>query len=69
MATVNCKAKQNKEVKMRGKPTLEWHKNDTPMYYCYGYKDSSTEELLNTCSKCKDCVIHAQEDFENFTKG
>ncbi|MBU5331690.1 hypothetical protein KQI61_05730 [Anaerocolumna aminovalerica] len=65
MAKTICKAKNLGEVRERGKASLEWHDEDgTPHYYCQGYKDASTEELLPTCRNCRDNVIFAQEDLE-----
>lgn len=60
-----CKAKVVGLVKDRGKPSIEWHKSGKPQYYCYGYIDFVTEELLPVCFECRDNVYHAQEDLEN----
>ena len=64
MATVRCEAKKKGVVKRRGKPTIEFHKDGKPQYYCYGYIDYSTDEPLDECKQCKDFVDHAQEDLE-----
>jgi hypothetical protein len=65
MSKTICKAKKLGKVKERGKASLEWHDKDgTPHYYCYGYKDARTEELLPICRECRDNVIFAQEDLE-----
>lgn len=63
-----CKAKALGLVKYRGKPSIEWHKNGKPQYYCYGYIDMGTESLLPVCRACKDHVYQAQEDVENYNK-
>ena len=66
MAKTVCKALKTRQVKLRGKASLEWHDGDgTPHYYCYGYTDQRTEELLPVCRECRDNVIYAQEDFDN----
>jgi len=65
MAKTICKAKKTGQVKERGKASIEWHDEDgTPHYYCYGYIDMSTEELLPVCNECRDNVQFAQEDLE-----
>lgn len=65
MAVTVCKAKKTGQVKERGKASIEWRDEDeTPHYYCYGYTDASTEDLLPVCRECRDNVIFAQEDLE-----
>jgi hypothetical protein len=65
VAKTICKAKKLGEVKRRGKASLEWRDEDgTPHYYCYGYNDGSTEELIPVCRECIDNVIYAQDDLE-----
>lgn len=66
MATVICKAKKNGEVKRRGKPTIEFYKDEKPQYYCYGYIDATTDELIEDCKRCRDFVDRAQEDLEKY---
>lgn len=66
MATIICKAKQKGIVKRRGKPTIEFYKDEKPQYYCYGYIDVGTDEPLEDCKRCKDFVDHAQEDLERY---
>lgn len=68
MAKTVCEAKRIGEVKRRGRPSIEWYKNGVPQYYCYGYIDCSTDELLEVCRKCADYVDHAQEDFDAWKK-
>lgn len=62
---MSCKAKSNGEVKEKGKVSVEFYKEEKPQYYCYGWKDGSTEKLIETCKNCKENVIYAQEDLEN----
>jgi len=66
---MSCQAVKNKEVKKKGKPSIEYHDdNGKPVYYCYGYIDYGTEDLIETCSKCKKNVIHAQKDLDILCK-
>ena len=37
----------------------EFGKNDNRIF-CYGLNDSSTEELIDECKKCKANVIYAE---------
>ncbi len=69
MSSTICKAKKTGEVAERGKASIEWHKDGKPQYYCYGYKNQRTDELLEVCRNCKDNVIYAQEDLDNYVKG
>jgi len=65
MAKTICRAKETRQVKERGKASIEWRDEDgTPHYYCHGYVDNSTEELLPVCKECRDNVIYAQEDLK-----
>ncbi len=65
MKRITCIAKKTGQVKKRGKASVEWRDEDeTPHYYCYGYLDMSTEELLDVCKNCRGNVIFAQEDLE-----
>lgn len=69
MATVICKAKKKGIVKRRGKPTIEFYRDEKPQYYCYGYVDYSTDDPIEDCKRCKDFVDHAQEDLEIYKAG
>ena len=69
MATVICKAKQKGIVKRRGKPTIEFYKDEKPQYYCYGYTDVETGEPIEACKQCKDFVDFAQKDLEIYIEG
>lgn len=59
-----CKAKNNGEVKTKGKSSIEFYKDGKPQYYCYGYNDNNTDELIETCKNCKDNIIYAQDDLD-----
>lgn len=64
-----CRAKRNLIVSERGKSSIEWYKDGKPQYYCLGYKDKMTDDLLDACKTCKDNVIYAQEDLDNYKEG
>ena len=53
-----CKAKERDKVSRRGEPSIEWYKDEKPQYYCYGYIDKMTDELL---PECKECRSHASK--------
>lgn len=66
---MSCQAVKNGEVKRKGKPSIEYHDdNGKPVYYCYGWIDYSTEDLIATCSQCKKNVIYAQEGLDKLLK-
>lgn len=69
MAKTICKAKKIGLVPQRGKASIEWHKDGVPQYYCYGYIDRATDELLEVCRNCIDHVDHAYEDFKKWKRG
>lgn len=66
MAKTVCKAAKQGLVKRRGSPSIEWHKDSIPQYYCYGYIDSMTDELLEVCRTCIDHIDHAEEDMDKW---
>ena len=67
MSKTICKAKTSGEVRQRGIASMEWRDKDgKPQYYCYGYKDLSTEEPLPVCMECRDNVLFAQEDLDRY---
>ncbi|WP_428739436.1 hypothetical protein [Sulfurimonas sp.] len=71
MATVICQAVKNGEVKQRSKASIEWYdENNKPQYYCCGYNDASTEELIDSCKNCPDlvCGEKYENDFKDFQK-
>lgn len=62
---MSCKAVENGEVKRKGKASIEYHDNNgKPVYYCNGWIDSGTDDLMETCSNCKKNVLYAQRDLE-----
>lgn len=61
---MNCKAVENGEVKRKGDASIEYYDNGKPVYYCIGWLDNDTEELRDTCKKCKKNVIYAQDDLD-----
>jgi len=62
---MSCQAVKNGEVKRKGKPSIEYlDDNGKPVYYCYGYIDYGTEELIPTCSNCKRNAKYAQRDLD-----
>ena len=65
---MSCEAKINCVVKDRGKSSIEFHINGKPQYYCYGYYDQRTDELIDECKRCKREVHKAQEDLERYRK-
>lgn len=60
---MSCKAKSN-GVKKRGKASIEFYKDGKPQYYCYGYIDKETDELIDECRECPEHVYKAQEDLD-----
>lgn len=63
-----CKAKESGKVVNRGTPSVEWYKNGKPQYYCYGYIDARTDDVLPECKRCPDHVNRAQEDLEDWNR-
>ena len=61
---MECGAVKHGIVNRKGKSSLEFFYGGKPYYYCFGYVDSMTDELLDVCSMCKSNVIHAQRDFD-----
>lgn len=51
-------------VRVIGKSSVEFYKDGKPQYYCYGYIDRKTEELIQECKNCNRQVYKAQEDLE-----
>lgn len=63
-----AKATPGNGVKEVGKSSIEWYKNGKPQYYCYGYIDQRTDELIEECKQCRRQVNKAQEDLEEYLK-
>ena len=46
---MSCQAVRNGEVKRKGTSSIEYHHdNGKPVYYCYGYIDCGTGDLIST---------------------
>lgn len=58
---MSCEAVKNREVKRRGKSSMEYIKDGNKYYFCLGYIDLVTDELLQICAKCKQNVRWADE--------
>lgn len=69
MAKTVCKAKKQGVVPRRGNPSIEFRKDGVPQYYCCGYIDMMTDELLEVCRECVDHVDRANEDYEKWKIG
>ena len=61
-----CKANERGKVSRRGEPSIEWYKDGKPQYYCYGYIDRMTGELLPECKECRSHVYKAQDDLDKY---
>ncbi len=50
----------------KGKPTIEFYKNNKPQYYCYGYENRMTDEPYQECRDCPKWALGEQceKDFE-----
>lgn len=63
-----CRAKENGKVSKCGKPSIEWYAGGKPQYYCCGYIDKMTDELLPECKECRVHVSKAQEDLDAWNR-
>ena len=61
-----CKATESGKVSRRGQPSIEWYKDGKPQYYCYGYIDKMTDELLVECKECRSHVYKAQGELDKY---
>lgn len=68
MARTVCKAAKQGIVKQRGIPSIEWYKDGVPQYYCSGYLDEATDELMKVCWNCPDYAGHAYDDHEKWNE-
>ena len=66
---LRCKAKERGKVSRRGEPSIEWYKDGKPQYYCRGYIDKMTDELLPECKECGCHVSKAQDNLDKFFYG
>lgn len=64
--TMACKAKERGKVSRRGELSIEWYKDGKPQYYCFGYIEKMTDELLQECKECRSHVSKAQDDLDKF---
>ena len=67
---MSCEAKNThgNGIKEKGKPIIEFYKYGKPQYYCLGYIDNMTDELLDECKRCPKHVDKAQKDLENYIR-
>ena len=63
-----CIAKERGKVSRRGKPYIEWYKGGKQQYYCYGYVDKMSDELLQECKECRSHVSKAQDDLDEYNR-
>ena len=63
-----CRAKERGKASRRGEPSIEWYKDGKPQYYCYGYIDKMTDELLPECKECRSHVSKAQDDLDEYNR-
>ena len=66
---MSCKAKLRPDIKERGKPSIEFVLNNIPRYFCYGYVDSRTDELIDECRNCPENVNKADEVMQKLKRG
>lgn len=66
---MSCNAKLRNDIKDRGKPSIEFYWKDKPRYFCYGYIDQRTDELIDECKNCIEHVNKAEECMEKLKKG
>ena len=68
--TSDCQLVRTGQARCKGKASIEWYTEDSrPMYYCLGYTDKMTDELLPECNRCSKHVYKAQRDLEAYLKG
>lgn len=63
-----CKAKSSGKVAIRGRPSVEWYKDGKPQYYCYGYIELETDDVLPECKECRSHVDKAQGDLDDWNR-
>lgn len=66
---MSCKAKLRNDIKDRGRPSIEFYYDNKPRYFCYGYIDPMTDELIDECKNCLEQVNKADEVMEKLKNG
>lgn len=66
---MSCEAKNRKDIKERGKPSIEFYFENKPRYFCYGYIDNQTDELIPECKKCIEHVYNADKIMKQLKNG
>lgn len=66
---MSCKAKLRQDIKDRGKPSIEFEFEGKPRYFCYGYIDQRTDELIDECRNCPEHVYKADEVMKKLKNG
>ncbi len=66
---MSCKAKLRQDIKGRGKASVEFVFEGKPRYFCYGYIDQRTEELIDECRECPENVYRADEVMRDLKAG
>ena len=66
---MSCKAKLRPDIKERGRPSIEFIFNNIPRYFCYGYIDARTDELIDECRECPENVNKADEVMQRLMRG
>lgn len=59
-----CAAVKTGIVKRKGRASLEFFYYGRPHYYCFGYTDRLTDDLIDVCQSCKSNVRFAQDDLD-----
>lgn len=66
---MGCRAKLRPDIKERGRSSIEFVFEDIPRYFCYGYIDKRTDELIDECRECPEHVNKADEVMKKLKKG
>lgn len=59
--TDKCLAVAQHIVSEKGNASIERYVDGVPQYYCYGYIDRQTDELIPHCRNCKNNVMYADD--------
>ena len=49
-------------VRQKGKPSIEFYKDNKPQYYCMGYINLMTDEEYPECRECKRWYLGEQSE-------